>query len=85
MTQKKALDTVITKSRIHLYKPIQIAEILYHIRRYGDINPLELEEYRTKSKNGETIFAKRYSVEFAQAVPGFKTIYSMIMQFLQQY
>ena len=26
---KKALDTVITKSRIHLYKPIQIAEILY--------------------------------------------------------
>ena len=50
MTQKKALDTVITKSRIHLYKPIQIAEILYHIRRYGDINPLELEEYRTKSK-----------------------------------
>lgn len=47
---KKALDTVITKSRVHLYKPIQIAEILYHIRMYGDINPLELEEYRTKSK-----------------------------------
>ena len=48
---KKALDTVIAKSRIHLYKPIQIAEILYHIRAYGDIDPLELEDYRTKSKH----------------------------------
>src|SRR3990167_5606189 len=27
---KKALDLVIRKSRVHLYKPIQIAEILYH-------------------------------------------------------
>lgn len=47
---KKALDTVIAKSRVHLYKPIQIAEILYRIRIYGDINPLNLEDYRTKSK-----------------------------------
>lgn len=47
---KFALDTVIKKSRVHLYKPIQIAEILYRIRTVGDINPLNLEEYRTKSK-----------------------------------
>lgn len=26
---KAALDAVIKKSRVHLYKPIQIAEILY--------------------------------------------------------
>ena len=47
---KAALDALIAKSRVHLYKPIQIAEILYRIRIYGDINPLNLEEYRTKSK-----------------------------------
>lgn len=47
---KKALDTVIRKSRVHLYKPIQIAEILYHHRMNHDINLLNLEEYRTKSK-----------------------------------
>lgn len=28
-TAKNALDTVIEKGRIHLYKPIQVAEILY--------------------------------------------------------
>ena len=47
---KAALDALIKKSRIHLYKPIQIAEILYRVRVYGDINPLNLEDYRTKSK-----------------------------------
>ena len=47
---KKALDTVIAKSRVHLYKPIQVAEILYRARVYGDIDPLQLEDYRTKSK-----------------------------------
>lgn len=47
---KKALDTIIKKSRVHLYKPIQVAEILYHDRIFGDINLLSLEDYRTKSK-----------------------------------
>ena len=47
---KRALDTVIAKSRIHLYKPIQIAEILYHDRVFGGIDLLNLEDYRTKSK-----------------------------------
>ncbi len=46
---KTALDKIISKSRVHLYKPIQIAEILYHDRTYGDINLLEVEDYRTKS------------------------------------
>ena len=47
---KSALDTIIKKSRVHLYKPIQIAEILYRDRVFKDINPEELESYRTRSK-----------------------------------
>lgn len=47
---KKSLDKVIQKSRVHLYKPIQIAEILYHDRVYHDIDLNELETYRNKSK-----------------------------------
>ena len=48
---KKSLDKIISKSRIHLYKPIQIAEILYRIRMYGNIDPLNLESYRNESKH----------------------------------
>lgn len=48
---KRALDAVIAKARVHLYKPIQVAEILYRARVYKDINPLQLEDYRTKSKH----------------------------------
>lgn len=47
---KNALDTIIRKSRVHLYKPIQIAEILYHDRVVERLNLLQLEEYRTTSK-----------------------------------
>ena len=47
---KDALDSLIRKSRVHLYKPIQIAEILYHDRVEKYINFLNLEEYRTSSK-----------------------------------
>ena len=48
---KRALDTIIRKSRVHLYKPIQIAEILYHHRidkrRW---NLADTESYRNVSK-----------------------------------
>lgn len=47
---KASIDNIITKARVHLYKPIQIAEILYRDRVHKDINLLELETYRTKSK-----------------------------------
>lgn len=47
---KEALDNIIKKSRIHLYKPIQIAEILYHHRVYKDIDLSRLEDYRNLSK-----------------------------------
>ena len=48
---KAALDTVIRKSRVHLYKPIQIAEILYRDRVYKDIDTNNLETYRIRSKS----------------------------------
>ena len=38
---KQALDKVIAKARVHLYKPIQIAEILYRDRVEGDIDLLD--------------------------------------------
>lgn len=47
---KKALDTVIEKGRVHLYKPIQVAEILYRDRVHKDIDLSKLEDYRTQSK-----------------------------------
>ena len=47
---KAALDKIITKSRVHLYKPIQIAEILYHHRLNQDFDLLDLESYRNVSK-----------------------------------
>lgn len=47
---KKALDAVISKSRVHLYKPIQIAEILYMSRTKKGINLLRKESYRIQSR-----------------------------------
>ena len=47
---KKALDTIIEKGRVYLYKPIQVAEILYRDRVYKDIDLSKLEDYRTQSK-----------------------------------
>jgi len=49
---KNALDSIIKKSRIHLYKPIQIAEILYYARTQPnlDIDLSKLETYRNRSK-----------------------------------
>lgn len=47
---KMALDALIKKSRVHLYKPIQIAEILYKARSEGCIDPMDKESYRSISK-----------------------------------
>ncbi len=47
---KKRLDIIINKSRTKYYKPIQIAEVLYHSRVFGEIDVARLEDYRTKSK-----------------------------------
>ncbi len=47
---KNALDTVIRKARVHFYKPIQIAEILFQHRTEGRVNLARLETYRNVSK-----------------------------------
>lgn len=49
---RKQLDSIIKKSRVHMYKPIQIAEILYHHRTDIDVkwSLKDLESYRNKSK-----------------------------------
>lgn len=47
---KDALDKIIKKSRVHLYKPIQIAEILFHHRTEKNWDLLDLESYRNISK-----------------------------------
>jgi hypothetical protein len=39
---KNALDKIIKKSRVHLYKPIQIAEILFRHRTSKNWNLLDL-------------------------------------------
>ena len=50
-TAKAALDKIIKKSRVHLYKPIQLAEILYKDRALpGSIDLSNLETYRNPSK-----------------------------------
>lgn len=41
---------MIRLSRVHLYKPIQIAEILYHARVHQDVNLDDVESYRNQSK-----------------------------------
>lgn len=44
------LNKLISKSRLHFYKPIQIAEILFHHRTEKKINLNQLETYRNLSK-----------------------------------
>ena len=56
---KEALDKIIRKSRVHMYKPIQIAEILYHHRAEGGFNLDDLQEYRNKSKQWRDIITQR--------------------------
>ena len=47
---KLLLDNLIRKARVHLYKPIQIAVILYRVRVYEDIDLQQLATYRNPSK-----------------------------------
>ncbi len=48
---KKRLDSLINKSRVDLYKPIQIAEVLYKSRFDPKVDSSNLETYRTQSKH----------------------------------
>ena len=59
---KKAVDKVIAKARVHLYKPIQIAEILHRDRtETGIVLELDnLETYRTVSKKWRDIICNQF-------------------------
>ncbi len=56
---KARLDSIINKTRTRYYKPIQIAEALYRSRIHRDIDILQLESYRTKSKQWRDKVCKR--------------------------
>lgn len=53
----KALNEIISKSRVHLYKPIQIAEILHRHRTTDEVDLGDLSTYRTKSKKWRDIIS----------------------------
>jgi hypothetical protein len=57
---KQSLDKVIDKARVHLYKPIQIAEILHHDRTEKDINLSDLTTYRNSSKKWRDIICIKF-------------------------
>jgi type II restriction enzyme len=59
---KNALDLIIKKSRVHLYKPIQIAEILYCARTQPtlNINLADLETYRNRSKKWRDVVCMQF-------------------------
>lgn len=57
---KQALDKIISKGRVHLYKPIQIAEILYRDRVDGDIDLSDLSTYRNASKKWRDVICVRF-------------------------
>ncbi len=57
---KQALDKVIDKARVHLYKPIQVAEILYRDRVENNIKLSELETYRNVSKKWRDIICLQF-------------------------
>ncbi len=57
---KESIDKIISKARVHLYKPIQIAEILYRDRVDNDIDLSDLESYRSKSKKWRDVICIRF-------------------------
>jgi type II restriction enzyme len=56
---KLALDKICLKGRVHLYKPIQIAEILHRSRIFKDIDVSDLESYRNRSKQWRDVVSLR--------------------------
>ena len=57
---KTALDRIIKISRVHLYKPIQIAEILYRDRVFRDLDLSDIDTYWNKSKAWRDLITERF-------------------------
>jgi hypothetical protein len=56
---KERLDSLINKARVDLYKPIQIAEVLYHSRIHNDIDIANLSTYQNPSLHWRDTVTKR--------------------------
>lgn len=56
---KERLDLIIKKSRVDLYKPIQVAETLRHSRLHKDVDFSSLESYRTRSRHWRNDVTRR--------------------------
>jgi len=57
---KQKVDKIIKKARVHLYKPIQIAEILHRDRVSKDIDLADLETYRNSSKKWRDVICQEF-------------------------
>jgi len=57
---RDALNSIIKKSRVHFYKPIQIAEILFKHRTENNIDFLNLEDYRNISKQWRNKITQKF-------------------------
>ena len=57
---KAAIDKIIKKARVHLYKPIQVAEILHLDRVEKDIDLSDLNTYRTPSRKWRDVICLRF-------------------------
>ena len=57
---KAAIDKIIKKARVHLYKPIQIAEILHRDRIEKDIDLSDLDTYRTPSRKWRDVICLKF-------------------------
>lgn len=56
---KDRLDSIINKSRVDLYKPIQIAEVLRRSRLQGDINVKDRDTFQNPSTHWRNEVTKR--------------------------
>jgi type II restriction enzyme len=58
---RERLDYIINIARVDLYKPIQIAEVLWHCRMSKKVNPLRQETYRNASLRWRNEVTRRLS------------------------
>lgn len=56
---KARLDLIITKGRVDLYKPIQIAEVLHRSRTRGDVNVRDAESFKNESLRWRNAVSQR--------------------------
>lgn len=56
---KERLDLIIRKSRVDMYKPIQIAEVLYHCRVDGNVDCSRLADFKNRSIQWRNVVTQR--------------------------